>query len=142
MQGQDIRWQQRQENFNKAFAHLEQALTVKEPDILQQAGLIQFFEMTFELSWKMLKDYLEEQGFEPLNSPRTVLKKAFEVGLITDGHTWLQILQDRNLMAHTYDENTAVIVTQLIHHTYYPLFARLHQRMMAELEQADEPDHE
>ncbi len=142
MHDQDIRWQQRQENFNKVFAHLEQALTVGEPDILQQAGIIQFFEMTFELSWKMLKDYLEEQGFEQLNSPRTVLKKAFEVGLIADGHAWLQILQDRNLMAHTYDENTAVVVTQLIHYTYYPLFAALHQRMMAEHEQTDEPDHE
>jgi nucleotidyltransferase substrate binding protein (TIGR01987 family) len=89
MSDQDIRWQHRQQNFNKALAFLELALAIEKPDIVQRAGMIQFFEMTFELAWKMLKDYLEAQGFSKLNSPRAVLKKAFEAGLITEGHDWL-----------------------------------------------------
>ena len=125
MDGQDIRWRQRQQNFNKALAHLEQALDISDPDITQRAGIIQFFEMTFELAWKMLKDYLEEQGFVQMNSPRTVLKQAFASGLIGDGHSWLQILRDRKLMSHTYDEITAVTVENLIRNRYAPLMQKL-----------------
>lgn len=129
MSDQDIRWQQRQQNFNKALASLELALAIEQPDIVQRAGMIQFFEMAFELAWKMLKDYLEAQGFSDLNSPRAVLKKAFEAGLITEGHDWLQILHDRNLMSHTYDEATAIAVENLIRDTYYPLLAALRQAL-------------
>ncbi|MBE2198921.1 MAG: nucleotidyltransferase substrate binding protein [Anaerolinea sp.] len=135
MSNQDIRWRQRQQNFNRTLTLLEGALAIPEPDITQRAGIIQFFEMAFELSWKMLKDYLEGQGFTDLNSPRVVLKKAFEVELITNGRDWLQILQDRNLMSHTYNEATAVTVENLIRHTYYPLLAALRQTML-------ERDHE
>jgi nucleotidyltransferase substrate binding protein (TIGR01987 family) len=129
MSDQDIRWQQRQQNFNKALASLELALAIEQPDIVQRAGMIQFFEMAFELAWKMLKDYLEAQGFSDLNSPRAVLKKAFEAGLITEGHDWLQILHDQNSMSHTYDEATAIAVENLIRDTYYPLLAALRQAL-------------
>ena len=129
MVDEDVRWRQRQQNFNKALTHLEQTLDISEPDIAQRAGIIQFFEMTFELAWKMLKDYLEEQGFVGLNSPRVVLKQAFTSGLISDGHIWLQILRDRNLMSHTYDEVTAVTVETLIRDSYAPLLSALHKTM-------------
>ena len=83
---EDIRRRQRFENFEKALSHLKEAIAIDEPSIIQQAGTIQFFEMSFELAWKMLKDYLEEGGFEEIGSPKATLKKAFGVGLITDGH--------------------------------------------------------
>ena len=60
---------------------LENALQIPEPDIVQKAGIIQFFEMSFELAWNMVKDYLEEQGFIDIKSPRGTLKKAFEIGI-------------------------------------------------------------
>lgn len=59
---QDIRWQQRFQNFEKALRGLEEALAIEQPDVVQRAGLIQFFEITFELAWKLLKDYLEAEG--------------------------------------------------------------------------------
>lgn len=124
----DSRWQQRRQNFLRALARVEQALAMPALDELQRAGLIQFFELTFELSWKLLKDYLEEQGFQDLNSPRGVLKKAFEVGLVAEGQSWLQGLEDRNLTAHTYDEATAHKVEELIRSRYLPLFEALKQR--------------
>lgn len=130
MSNPDVRWRQRQQNFHRALLLLEEALAISNPDVTQRAGIVQFFEMAFELAWKMLKDYLEEQGFSDINSPRAVLKKAFEVELITNGHDWLQILRDRNLMAHTYDEKTATAVETLIRETYYPLLKSLRQTML------------
>ena len=127
MTTQDIRWRQRFQNYEKSFSYLEQAIDIEDPEIVERAGLIQFFEMTFELAWKMLKDYLEGQGFLDVNSPRSVLKKAFESGLINDGHRWLQCLQDRNLTSHTYNEEIAVEIETPIRQTYYPLLRQLHQ---------------
>lgn len=126
---QDIRWKQRFQNFEKSFHNLEKALKINNPDIIQRAGLIQFFEMSFELAWNTMKDYLEEQGFIDVKSPRAAIKKAFETGLITDGHLWLKALEDRNLTSHTYDENTANQVVELIRNNYYSLLAALEKEL-------------
>ena len=125
MANQDIRWKQRFHNFSKAMAHLENALAIENPDMLQKAGTIQFFEMSFELAWNLVKDYLEEQGYVDIKSPRAALKKAFETGLIADGHSWMDLMVDRNLTAHTYDEQKATYMEQLIERKYYPLLKAL-----------------
>lgn len=122
----DIRWKQRFQNFERAFTLLEQALQIDAPSDVERAGMIQFFEMSFELAWKLLKDYLEEEGFT-VTSPKTTLKQAFQAGFIKDGHTWIDALQDRNLTAHTYDEATAIVVENKIRQSYYPILAQLYQ---------------
>ncbi len=124
-----MRWKQRLQNFDKAMDHLEVALHLSEPDLTQKAGIVQFFEMSFELAWKTLKDYLEEQGFLEISSPRATLKKGFELGLLEDGARWMQALEDRNLTAHTYDESTANQVLELIRNHYHPLLAALRERL-------------
>lgn len=129
----DIRWKQRFQNFEKSMAYLEQALNIVEPDIIQKAGLIQFFEMSFELAWNTLKDFLEEQGFTDVKSPRAAIKKAFETGLITEGHQWLELLENRNLTSHTYDEAKVAGVEKLIRHTYYPLLKALRNEFKTKL---------
>lgn len=123
---QDIRWKQRFQNFEKSFLLLENTLRIEKPSEAERAGLIQFFEMTFELAWKLMKDYLQEQGFS-INSPREAIKQAFQSGLITDGHGWLDALSDRNLTTHTYQEETAVKVEQSIRNDYFPLLHALYQ---------------
>jgi nucleotidyltransferase substrate binding protein (TIGR01987 family) len=128
MENRDIRWQQRFQNFTKSMNYLEQALQIENPDIVQKAGIIQFFEMSFELAWNLIKDYLEEQGFADIKSPRGALKKAFEMNILENGHDWMDLLQDRNLTAHTYDEQKATDMEQLIHHKYFPLLKELHNR--------------
>ncbi|WPR75004.1 hypothetical protein [Algoriphagus sp. NG3] len=45
MSKDNIRWKQRFSNFNKAMNHLENALQIENPDIVQKAGIIQFFEI-------------------------------------------------------------------------------------------------
>lgn len=129
MENKDIRWKQRFQNYEKSLQYLEQALNIPQPDIIQKAGLIQFFEMSFELAWNVVKDYLEEQGFIEIRSPRSALKKAFEIGLIDDGHGWMQLLDDRNLTSHAYDEATVDIIEKLIHQKYYPILKQLYDTL-------------
>lgn len=66
-------------------------------------GTIQRFEFTFELYWKTAKRVLGDEGIDA-STPRQVLQEAFTAGLISDEAVWLQMLQDRNQAAHTYDE--------------------------------------
>lgn len=125
MADQDIRWRQRLSNYAKAMSYLEEAMQIVNPDVVQRAGLIQFFEMSFELAWKLLKDYLEYQGFVEVKSPRNAIKKAFEVGLLENGHDWMALLTDRNLTTHTYDEQKAYDMEMLIKHKYFQLLSAL-----------------
>jgi len=129
MENQDVRWKQRFQNFEKAIKHLESALQLANPDFLQKAGIIQFFEMSYELAWNCLKDYLEEQGFSDVKSPRSAIKKAYEIDLIGDGHSWLELLVDRNLTSHAYDDEKANEIEQLIHQKYYPLLFNLYKTL-------------
>lgn len=102
----DIRWQQRFENFEKALLLLRDPLAdIKQLTALENLGSIKQFEFTFELGWKTLKDYLEHAGIviQPV-APRNVIKEAFAAGIIKDGQVWVDMLENRNRMAHTYDE--------------------------------------
>lgn len=127
MMQKDIRWKQRFENFEKAFFLLDQSLKLKVPDITQRAGIIQFYEMAFELAWKTLKDYLEEVGgFYDITSPRDVIKKGFQEGILKQGQDWMQALEDRNLTSHTYDETKVEAIELLIRKTYYALLKDTH----------------
>ena len=125
MEREDIRWKQRFRNFNKSLELLESALKIEQPDVVQKAGIVQFFEMCCELSWKVMKDYLEDQGFTEIGTPRNAIKKSFEIGLIEDGHAWMDLLVDRNLSVHTYDEEKANSLDLLIHTKYIKLFQHL-----------------
>lgn len=134
MSDPDIRWKQRFHQFQKAFALLQQAIDIKEPSVVERAGLIQFFEMAFELGWKLLKDYQEAQGFT-IASPREAIKQAFQSEIVRAGHDWIDALEDRNLTTHTYNEQTAVEVEEKIRGKYYPLLLQLHQTFLAKTDQ-------
>lgn len=120
-----IRWHQRFANFEKSFAQLQTALKIAHPSDTERAGIIQFFELAFELSWKTLKDFLEAEGFQT-TSPRETLKQAFQSAYIQDGHVWMEALDDCNLTVHTYDEATAKKVGNLIREKYFPLLEKFH----------------
>lgn len=120
----DIRYLQRFENFKKSFLLLQKSLKIENPSIVEKAGAIQFFETTFELSWKLLKDYLEYLGYS-VKSPRDSIKTAFQIELIKNGSIWLEALVDRNLTVHTYDEAIADEVYKKIKHEYLVLLEEL-----------------
>lgn len=124
----DIRWKQRFSNFEKAFFLLKETSEIENLSVAERGGLIQFYEMAFELSWKLMKDYLVEEGWE-VNSPREAIKQAFQARIITDGHTWMEALEDRNLTTHTYDENKAQEVAERIRNKYFCVINELHAFM-------------
>lgn len=114
-----IRFTQRFSNLKRAFFQLSKAVeSSNDLSDLEKEGLIQRFEYTFELSWKTLKDYLETQEVEA-KFPREVVKQAFYYDIIKDGDLWMEMLEKRNLMAHTYDEERFLIVYNLIVTQYY-----------------------
>jgi len=124
---QDIRWKQRFSNFVKVFEHLKNALKIQNADIYQKAGMIQFFEMCFELAWNTLKDFLEEEGFKDIKSPRAAIKKAFEIDLIKNGHIWLKLLEDRNLTSHIYDDEIVEVIEKSIRNEYFNILNEFYE---------------
>ncbi len=128
MNQKEIRWRQRLDNFAKAYALLENHIANESSDELARAGIIHFFEMAFELAWKLMKDYLEAQGFQ-VRSPKDAIKQAFQSELVADGQTWLDALEDRNLTVHTYDENTALEIEERIRADYFPALRQFFKLM-------------
>ncbi|HCM25880.1 MAG: nucleotidyltransferase [Treponema sp. GWB1_62_6] len=121
---EDIRWQQRFQNYSKALAQLDEFVELPSLNKFERQGLIQCFEYTFELAWKTMKDYLEFQGLQA-PTPRAAIQNAFSAGLIADGHIWIDALEKRNLMAHTYDEGNAAEAERLIRNSYHPVLRTL-----------------
>ncbi len=129
---EDIRWKQRFSNYNKAVMQLTEFIEKGELNKFEVQGLIQCFEYTFELAWKTMKDYLEQEGYE-VKSPRSAIQTAFQIQLITDGHTWIDALNKRNLMAHTYNEDVANEAELLITEKYYPVIKELLSKLREEV---------
>lgn len=131
-QEKDIRWHQRFENFEKSYKTLSRYINKPIETELERAGIIQLFEIAFELSWKLMKDYLEAHELS-VKSPREAIKQAFQIELIEDGHVWIDALADRNLTVHTYDEAMAKKMVKDIIGTYYPELKKLYEKLFEEL---------
>lgn len=132
---QGIRWKQRFDNLQSAYQRLRHAVQVNaqtpDNDLIRMA-LIKTFEMTFELSWKTMKDYLKYNGID-IKLPREVIKQAFANDIISDGQLWIDMLEDRNLMAHAYDEARALEAVNRICRRYMTGLEQLHQYLLARL---------
>ena len=135
MSNPDIRWQQRFQNYSRAYTLLREAME-KDPSSLSQLekeGIIQRFEYTFELAWKVLKDKMEDDGLIlDQISPKSVIRKAFEAKYIDDGEGWLRMIGDRNLMSHTYNFRTFETVINTIREEYLALFEQWYDALLEE----------
>ena len=128
----EMRWQQRLENFEKAMIRLQAACEMDEYSELERTGLVKTFEFSFELAWKTLKDLLYFEGYDE-KSPREVLRRAFAVGYLEESQTEivLDALDKRNLLSHTYDEGIAEEAVALITQQYAPVLAALLQKLQS-----------
>lgn len=138
MSKQDIRWEQRFSNFVKAFHKLDEAVSkilndfgideegsIDADDFLDdiiKEGLIQRFEYTHELAWKVMKDFLEEVGNVKIYGSKDATKEAFAADLIHKGELWMEMIKSRNQTSHTYNEATADEIFSKVIHEYHPLF--------------------
>ena len=124
----DVRWKQRFSNYSQALQSLTEAVELsqkRELSSLEQQGLIQSFEFTHELAWKMLKDYLEYQGISNIVGSRDASRYAFQNALIQDGEIWMQMIEARNQTSHTYNLKVAQAVVKNILTRFYPAFNQL-----------------
>ena len=94
------------DQYREAVQRLSEALAVDKNNPLAIDGSIQRFEFCFELAWKAIQESLRGEGFE-VQSPRQAFEQAYAMNWIQDEKLWLNILQDRNLTSHTYDEHLA-----------------------------------
>jgi nucleotidyltransferase substrate binding protein (TIGR01987 family) len=132
MEPKDIRWKQRFSNYRMALVNLKDGIEISKPSDLEKSGIIQIFEYSFELAWKTLKDYLQEADVE-VNFPREVLKTAFSYDMIEDGDIWIDMLEKRNLMSHTYDRKNAELAYLLIKNTYFDKLKNLEEFLSEKL---------
>lgn len=126
---QDIRWLQRYDSFSRACARItevtESGISGDDLSELEKEGLIQRFEYTFELAWKVLQDLLKYKGYQDTYGPNPVLKKAFEVGLISNEEGWRRMMKARNTTSHTYNEGDADEIVDMIFDEYSILLDKL-----------------
>ncbi len=90
-------------NLEKALSRLKEALAEPIDNEIVIDGTIQRFEFCIELFWKTLKRLLLFEGIET-KTPRETLKQAYQIGWLNDETAWLEMLKDRNLTSHIYDE--------------------------------------
>lgn len=136
MSNEDIRWIQRFNNYRKALARLGEAVALaEERDLsdLEQQGLIQGFEFTFDLAWKTLQDYLRHHKRPNDNGgPNVIIGQALEDGIIKGEEVWKAMKKSRDLTSHSYDGETADDIAENILDTYHGLFIQLETRLQLE----------
>lgn len=128
------RAKQRFNNFQQALGQLREALKIEKPNFVELAGTIKLFEIAFELGWKTLKDFLEEEGLladQSISSPRRIIKIAVQSNFLKEdkGRTWLQALENRNMLVHTYNYTFAKQCESEIKLIYYPLLENLSKEL-------------
>lgn len=137
---ENIRWKQRFQNFQKAFTVFKDRCSdVKENpkgskyyDAFQMA-LVQAFEILIELSWKVLKDYLENEGYTEVQTGKRAFRQAFQDGIIENGEVWLKALEIRNSTSHIYDVSLLEEVNIFVVESFLPEIKKLHNTLQAEL---------
>lgn len=125
----DIRWKQRFSSYQRALAQLTKFIEKGELNELEQQGLIQAFEYTHELAWKLLKSFLEARGIQDLYGSKDSTRSAFNLALIEDGESWMDMIKDRNRTSHTYNPEVAEQIAANITQRFFSLFVALQAKM-------------
>lgn len=135
MPNEEIRWIQRFSNYRKALARLANAVALTEErklSDLEQQGLIQAFEFTFDMAWKTLQDFVFDRGYTgERNKPIRIIVEAASQGIINE-LAWRDMYTSRNKTSHTYDEEIAEDVYTHVLETHYPLLVQLETRLQLE----------
>ena len=140
MEDKDVRWIQRFSNYRKALIQLGKAVNIvsavsnstsDQNDLLAE-GLIQRYEYTHELAWKVMKDYEEYQGITDIMGSQDAIRVALRAGILDDDR-WMDTISDRNLTSHNYDDETAKHIVNNIINVYYPLFVKFETTMTGKM---------
>jgi len=132
MEQKELRWKQRYQNFEMAISKLQEAMTQNELNELERNGLIQRFEFTIDLSWKVLKDYLEEKGFVFKPLPKDTIREAQRAGLIDFGQALIDGLDIRNDLSHDYSGNKFEQSETILRNSVFPALCQLNNFFILE----------
>lgn len=116
------RYKEKLKDLSKALNRLNEAIEESKNNTRSTTlkdGVIQRFEFCYEICWKVMKMYLENEGIDEAKSPRSTFREAFRIELIDDGEAWIDMLKDRNLTSHVYDEEVAIEIYEKIITKYY-----------------------
>lgn len=114
------------DNFCRALANLREGAALEEPyTVVEQTGIVGLFEICFEQAWKTMKEVLEAHGRFAGGSPRAIIKIAYQCGMIQHSDGWLELLDARNLLAHTYSQEQALSVIRKVKLEYLALLEGL-----------------
>jgi len=133
MEPTDIRWIMRFDNYKNALQTIEDILPrYKEVSELEKDRLIQRFEFTFDLAWKVMQDYLKFSGYAAIKGPRASIKQMSQDNLL-DAFAWGEILNTRNELAHIYDEDKSRSHLDTIIYDYVPVLQSFKVQMEQKL---------
>ena len=133
MKREKYRWQYRFANFSRAYVLLQEANDLNSENKLDQLGkegMIRRFKHSADLAWKTIKDYLEDQGLAlSQRTPRAVIEEAVSAKLIVRGDDWMNLMDARNEMSHTYDFKRFEAVIKQTNEKYLPCFGKLYEKL-------------
>jgi len=135
----DVRWMQRFSNYRRALKQLTDAVEIVSKKLylehqynIIREGLIQCFEFSHELAWKVMKDYAEYQGITEIFGSRDAIRYSLRLGVVDD-ERWMDTIKDRNVTSHHYDDDTAQKIVDNIINVYYPLFVKYEEVMVEKM---------
>ena len=124
------RWHYYFDNYSTAYLLLKEALECENLSQLEKEGTIQRFEICMELAWKCMRNYLQHEGIVLKQiTPRAVLREALAAKLIQRGDLWMEALDARNRMSHTYSIKAFERVLVDLRKKYIHCFNELHDTL-------------
>ena len=128
---EDIRWNQRFANYEKAFLKLKEGIDLyaENANDLEKEGIIQRFEFTHELAWKVMKAFLQAKGIIEIIGSSDATRLAFQNDLIQNGDVWMQMIESRNRTVHTYQDTILEVEYLKIVKDYYLVFSDFYTKM-------------
>jgi nucleotidyltransferase substrate binding protein (TIGR01987 family) len=90
----------------KALSQLKEATSKETLSDLERDGVIQRFEYTIEILWKVSKKVLQDNGISAV-APKEVIKELANIGWINNPQEFLEFIKMRNETSHSYEELTA-----------------------------------
>ena len=136
--GNPKRWQQRLEVLEQAFSRLREAVEQPTLSELERNGLVQRFEFTLEVSWKVMRDLLLERGLVVKASPRETFREALHAGYLSDIQALLDGIDIRNTLSHDYSGMKFAECEPILRHATYPALIHLLEMFRIEARQENE----
>lgn len=127
------RWEQKLDSYHKALNRLAEIVNCSKERPLsdfEKDGLVQRFEFTHEMAWKVMMSFCKAQSpEEELFGSKDSTRWAANRGLLTDGEVWMDMIRSRNFTSHNYDGEVADSVVNKVVNSYFPQMCDFYNRM-------------